>query len=80
MRYFIVAIVLIFALLGLLPDPPHEPEPGTIEDAYYTWLANRKAYADQPCIRLSNYTPRFRPQGHVPNFKPADWQKCTRTP
>lgn len=80
MKYFVAIIIGLSIALAMSPTPMSEGEPGSIVDAYDTWLANPLAYADQPCIRSTTYLPRFRPQGHTPNFKPADWQRCTRTP
>lgn len=78
MKYFIAIILACAIALGLHPDPAHQPEGGDMLDAF---LAGPVAHADQPCIRLSSYTPRYRPQtGYTPNFKPGDWQKCTRLP
>lgn len=53
MKAILAVIIVLAVALGLLPKPPHEPEGGTMLDAYNEFIANRAAYGRAPCLRTT---------------------------
>jgi len=57
---FIIIVACVVALV-FCPEPPREPEGGTILDAFSRLLANPAAYAGGPCMMTTTGTYCFRP-------------------